>query len=103
MAVVVPSQWEMLSHTILESMAQEKIVIASNSYGNPFIIDNNENGIIYNYGDLNSLSDILKDVLYNKNKYLHLGIKARKKLSDNYRWDSIVEKIENIYINLQKK
>ncbi len=96
-AVVVPSRWEMLSHTILESMAQSKVVIASDSYGNPYIIDNGKTGLVYRYGDLNGLKQCIIGTLGNKNKQQYLGEKARDKLWRNYRWDRVVDEIESIY------
>ncbi|MBF0555993.1 MAG: glycosyltransferase family 4 protein, partial [Nitrospirae bacterium] len=50
--VIVPSRWEMQSLTILESMAQGKIIVASNEFGNPYTIEDKTTGILYEYGDL---------------------------------------------------
>lgn len=99
-AIIIPSQWEMLSHTILESMAQAKTVIASDSYGNPYIVDHLKNGVIYPYGDLQSLKKYLIGIIEKKESYLILGKNARKKLWRDYRWDNVVDKIEKIYQSL---
>lgn len=100
--VVVPSQWEMLSHTILESMAQAKLVIASDSYGNPHILDDKKTGYIYKYGDMGTLKNILIDSLANPNKAVSLGKAAKDKLWKDYRWDSVVDKLEGFYKGLLK-
>lgn len=98
MAVVVPSQWEMLSHTILETMAQGKVVIASNSFGNPYIVDNEINGLLYPFGNIEELSLKVKNIINNPSYSKKLGIKARKKIKENYQWEKVVEKIENLYL-----
>lgn len=103
-AVIVPSKWEMLSHTILETMAQGKIVIASNSYGNPYIVNNEVDGLIYPFGHLDKLSSLMERVLKKDEKSLRkVKISARKKLKENYRWDTIVDRIEELYFSLVDK
>lgn len=100
LGVVVPSQWEMLSHTILESMAQGKIVIASDSFGNPYIIDHEKTGLVYKYGDLDKLKEYVYTLSHRDSKLLYLGTRAKEKLWNNYRWDVIVDGIEKIYLAL---
>ncbi len=104
-AVVVPSRWEMLSHTILESMAQGKIVIASDSYGNPYIIDADSTGFIYPYGDLEKLELLIKSVVASNDDAKYNGIKqaAKDKLFKSYRWRSVVRSLESIYYEVLSK
>ncbi len=95
--VIVPSIWEMLSLTVLETMAQGKIVIASDSYGNPYIIDDKKNGFIYRHGDLASLKKLVLDILADKRKFEYIGKNARTKIRKSYRWEKVTELVEKAY------
>jgi len=44
--LVFPSQWELSPLTPLESFAFKKPVISTNSHGTPYVVKNNENGIL---------------------------------------------------------
>lgn len=60
-AVVIPSLWyENMPLSLLEALSLGKIVIASNIGGMPEIIKNGENGLLFNPGDINDLSNKIK-------------------------------------------
>jgi glycosyltransferase involved in cell wall biosynthesis len=96
-ALVVSSQWEMLSHSILEGMAQGKIVIASDSYGNPYIVDDLKTGFIYKYGDLDTLSELIDRAVKGDESMQACALAAKEKLMKEYRWDTIVDRLEEFY------
>ena len=99
-ALVVSSSWEMYSSTIIEGMAQGKVVIASDRFGNPHIMDDGKTGIIYKYGDLEDLRFKIKSVLENKEYARSIGESAKKFLWENKRWPSIMDQLESYYYNL---
>lgn len=61
----LPEMSEPLGTTIYEAMAFNRIVIASNTGGSPEIIDNNLNGFLFEAGNINSLKQVMKQILNN--------------------------------------
>ena len=60
-AIIIPSIWfENMPLNMLESLARQKIVIASNIGGIPEIIKNNENGFLFTPGDADDLTEKIK-------------------------------------------
>jgi|GEM_PF-2283387 len=100
LAVVISSEWEMLSITILEAMAQGRIVIASDNHGNQSIVKNRKNGFIYKYGDLEALKNLVIRALKLDPVMVKCASAAKKEMFEKYRWDSIVGKLEEIYCNV---
>lgn len=60
-AIIIPSVWyENMPLNLLESLAQGKIVIASNIGGIPEIIENGENGLLFKAGNEDDLVEKIK-------------------------------------------
>jgi len=60
-AIIIPSIWfENMPLNMLESLARQKIVIASNIGGIPEIIKNNENGFLFTPGSMDDLTQKIK-------------------------------------------
>ena len=65
--VVVPSIWyENCPYSILETLAIGKPVIGSNMGGIPELVNDNENGFIYQYDKIDELSNKMKTLFENK-------------------------------------
>ncbi|WP_304062818.1 glycosyltransferase family 4 protein [Pedobacter glucosidilyticus] len=58
--VLVPSIWDTFNFVVTEAMWNKKIVITSDGTGASELIDNDNNGFVYNHKDVHTLADSLK-------------------------------------------
>jgi len=94
---VLPSKTEGIPNAVLEAMAMEVPVIATDIGGVGEIIDHNEDGILINPGDVGSLEFYLKKVLTDKEYREMLVTNARKKIIRNFSFLGRMQKVEKIY------
>jgi len=83
----------------LEAMACGIPIISSKLGGIPDVVNDMENGILVKPGDPESLADALIFLLENKDIRKKMGTDGRKKVEE-YSWEKIAEKTENIYNRL---
>lgn len=90
-----------VGNPLLEAMVCGKCIITLNNGDTGKIIKNEENGILLNIEELSSLSNVLCDLLQNKNKRIHLGQSARK-YSESHFWtweeriEAEIDSVENL-------
>jgi len=103
--VVVPTlTGEPCSLTIIESMFQEKALIVSDRGGNPELVDNGENGLIFKAENPSDLyTCILK--LITEDKYRDtLAFKAKEKATLRFNYLRMTEQYMDVYkINKTKR
>lgn len=99
-AVVMTSLMEGLPLTILEAFRNSAIVLAPRVGGIPEVINNEENGLLYNPLDIDELTDKL--IKIKENKYDLDGIRknAFNDFHSNWTIGKFIEKTENVYDNL---
>ncbi len=99
-AFILPSIYEGLPKVLLEAMACEKPVVATNVAGIPEIIENGKDGIIIppkNHEEINkALIDILSDPQFSR----RLGKNARKKIEEKFTWEIAAKKFFQLYQDL---
>jgi glycosyltransferase involved in cell wall biosynthesis len=84
-AVVVPSLWyENCPYTILEAFAARQAVVASRIGGIPELIQDGEDGLLFQPGDVAGLADRIGALLASGQYGEHLGKRARQKLEAGY-------------------
>ena len=96
--VVVPSIFEGFGLTVIEAMAAGAPVIGTDVDGIRTIIRNGKNGYLVEYGDTESLSNMILNVLQNDNSEV-----IRNELitvKSEYNWDEISKKVGEIYDEL---
>ncbi|HEC39186.1 MAG TPA: glycosyltransferase family 1 protein [bacterium] len=97
--VLITSRFEGVPTTMLESLACETPVIASNVGGIPEVIRNDENGLlIENFNTKSAVTKII-DVLHDQDKSRTFGKNGRKLVLKKFSWDVITDKIEIVYKN----
>ncbi|MFA6391490.1 MAG: glycosyltransferase family 4 protein [Patescibacteria group bacterium] len=96
--LVLPStKVESFGLVLIEAMACAKPVIASNLPGVRTVVNDGVNGLLFEKGNVKDLTDkigiLLKDSVYAR----RLGQNGRRKVEDQYTWDSIAKKVECMY------
>jgi glycosyltransferase involved in cell wall biosynthesis len=99
--VVVPSEWyENCSMVVLESMALGKSIIGSRIGGIPEQIEDGETGFLFEMGKENEMGEKMTALINNSELRNKMGRAARKKLEDEYSFESHCQKLLNIYTRL---
>lgn len=84
---------------IVEAMFASLPIIATNHGGIPFVIQNEETGLLVNEWDINELSRAIKKLLFDKKLRFLLGANARNYAVDNL----IIEKRQTILEQIYKR
>ena len=85
---VLPSLREAMPQVLIEAMSRGKIVISSNTDGGKEIIKDKENGFLFNIGDVEQFTKLIKSSLHGK-----LKIKQNaKKSAEKYSWKKLIKK-----------
>ncbi|MBY0424596.1 MAG: glycosyltransferase family 4 protein, partial [Cytophagales bacterium] len=87
---------EPLGTTIIEAMALKKLVVASNTGGSPEIVDDMENGFIFEVDDENSLTAKLGYIINNFQNLDHIRNNARKKVQSTFEIELMTENYNNL-------
>lgn len=87
--IVLPSIMESESFGIvlIEAMACKKPVIGSNIGGIPYVIGNNENGLLVPPKDSEALAKAIIKILKNPKLAKKMGENGYKKVKENFLWD----------------
>ena len=102
--VVVPSIWyENCPYSILETLAIGKPVIGSNMGGIPELIDDNENGFIYKYDNIDELSNKMKLLFEDKKLVEKFSKKSKELAKEKYSRDNYYNELMNIYKKVIKE
>ncbi len=97
---ILLSRQENMPIVLLEAMACGVPVIASDVGAIPEMIEDGVDGYIFKNGDVASLKNILKNILYNQNKLENIGEAARRKVLKYYTPDVISAKTVGVYKTL---
>lgn len=93
---VLPSLWEGLSLTLLEALASGKCIIASIIPSNSEVINEGENGLLFNLHNSSELSDLIVDLFNDREKRNYLSKNALKS-SEIYDEKIMTDQTENVY------
>lgn len=94
---VLPSLSEGLSITLLEAMAMNKPIVATNVGGNSEVIIDYETGILVPAADSGRLSQAIITVLQDNNLALRIAANARKRVEEKFSINTMLRDIEQIY------
>ena len=83
--------------SILEAMAVGKSVIASEVGGIPEIIAHHKNGLLIRPNDPIELAKAIVYMLNNKKEARKMGMNGAKTVSENFRTEKVVDKLEKVY------
>ena len=95
--LVIPSLHDGMPNALLEGMACERAVIASNVGGMPDVLRNGENGILVPPGDVSALADAMLELSHNPDGRTRLGRAARATVEIDYTPAREVERNLQVY------
>jgi glycosyltransferase involved in cell wall biosynthesis len=98
---VMPSQFEGLSNALLEAMACELPVIATDVTGNNELITNGDNGVLVAYGDEAALAAAMRAVLENPRMGRELASHAHDYVRQHHSLDDVITRYEALYASLE--
>jgi glycosyltransferase involved in cell wall biosynthesis len=77
--VVVPSRSETQSTVIMEAMAAGRAVLASDTGGNPMLVDHGTTGLLFRSGDAAHLADSLQELLAAPQRLAAMGLAGQQR------------------------
>src|SRR3989344_2795600 len=91
---VLPSKSEGMPQSLIEAMARQKIVIASNIPASHDLIHENKNGFIFETNKEQDLAKKINFALYSKNSQI---AKNARKSVELFNWKNITRKLEKLF------
>ena len=79
-----------LSWSMLESMAATCMVVGSNTGPVKEIIQNTDNGVLFEYGNVSELIQIVQYYLNNDSERIKIAKNGKKYIEENYDFDKII-------------
>lgn len=97
---VLPSIREAFPLSILEAMACNLPVIATNTSGMPEVVKDGYNGFLVEPKNIMQLTDKIKLILSDNGMRKRMGHNARKFVEKNYSWDVVADKTIKVYMDI---
>lgn len=94
---VLPSLAEGISNTILEAMACALPVLATDTGGNPELVEPGHNGFLFPVGDVAALAAQLRGLVENPDEMRRLGRNARDRVRRHFDWERTVARYLAVY------
>ncbi len=99
---VYPSWHEGFGRSIMEALAMEKAVVATQVGGIPDLIKDGENGFLVEPHNPEALAEKIKELIQNKNLREKFGEAGRKWVSENFEWNDGIKKFADLFLELKK-
>jgi len=100
---VLPSLYEGIPMVLLEAMALSRAVVCSNIGGIPEVVEEGENGFLFNSGDIDMLVSKLDFLYHNDNIKREIGKNAQLTIYKKFNSEINVTRLVNIYKELGQK
>lgn len=95
-----PSYYEGLPGSLLEAMACQLPIVATEVPGNVELIEHNKNGILVPPRNVSELSKAIINLLDDPDKRERFGKNARKTIEEKFTWDKVSDNILNCYYSI---
>lgn len=99
---VLPSRYEGISNALLEAMSSNLIILASKVGGNVDIINNDENGYLFEKENVEELEELLISLMLVNNLNECIKQRATETIKSTYDLEMISDKYINLYNDLIK-
>jgi glycosyltransferase involved in cell wall biosynthesis len=96
---VLPSLSEGISRCLMESLSSGVISVASDIRGNRVIVEHKKTGFLFDVGDSKSLSNILIEIIQDKEKHYPVSIAGRTLVEQKYSSKKMAEEYQDVYFN----
>lgn len=93
---VLNSQYEGLSHVLLEVLSLGKPIVASSCGGNPEVIENEKNGLLVEYNNREQIKAVIKKILSGAYWQSNVFQDARRQSLKKFMWRDVIEKTINV-------
>ena len=94
------SRTETTNIALLEGLSIGVPAVASDSGGNPFVINDGVNGVLFEEGDYMALSKAILEVKNNPKEYEHLSRRAREIFAEKFDSKVMTARVEEVYRKL---
>ena len=94
---VISSRAEAFGRVTVEYMAAGLCVIAADTGANPEIVENNKNGLLYKWNDIEALSKSIEYFLLNREKMRQMRLMAFRCVKQKYSMDRCADEIYQLY------
>ena len=94
---VLPSFFEGLPNVVLEAMAMEKPVVATDVGGISDLVMDGENGFLVPTRDTGQVASALRKLITDEGLRVRMGKAGRGMVQKGFLWDDIVDKLEMVY------
>lgn len=88
---------------LIESLACCTPVIASRLPGVRTVVDEDTDGYLFEPGQVTELTEKLQLILSNPERSKEMGCNGRVKVLEKYDWSKIVERLEEVYVDVMRK
>ena len=95
--LVLPSYSDTSPNVVAEAMAAGVPVVGTNVGGIPFMIDDNETGLVVPVRNYVALAEAILKILGNKEMAQNMSLNAKRRSQSRYGEDSFTKKILNLY------
>jgi glycosyltransferase involved in cell wall biosynthesis len=92
-----PSLWEAMSMVLLEAMAAKKAIVTTSVGETPKIINNKEQGIVIEPGDIMEMASSLMLLIENKALIVKYGERAKERYETNFTAAKMSARYEDLY------
>lgn len=97
---LLTSHWEAFPIVILEAMASQLPVVASNLPGIDEIVIDGFNGYLCPVGDLESMRVALEKILGNQDHAVQLGLNGRNRIIQYFTREKMIQDLERVYVQV---
>lgn len=98
--VILPSLYDPFPHSMLETLAMRKPLIATSVGGVPEVIEHKKTGYLVNPGDSNGLADAIKELTNDDALAKRISNNGYEHVIKNYSWDYLINDFIRLYDNI---
>ena len=92
----LPTSYEGTSQAVFEAMTQGKPVVATNTGGIPYQIEDGKEGHLVNYGDVPALTEMIAQTLRDPSKATEMGARGRERVM-GFQYPKLAAGLQEIY------
>jgi glycosyltransferase involved in cell wall biosynthesis len=97
--LVLPSRWEGFPLVVLEALAADVPVVATDISGTREAIEHGQNGWLAPVGDAEAMAEFVLDILKNPERASAFRTSGRKRIDDEFTSTRMISLLESIYLD----